>query len=108
MAIVLGAAGWVAAPGLLNLANAAPDVHDAALPFLRTMFAGIIGMMMFFMLSGAFRAAGEPAYAAPFGVAMTVLTILFNIVLIPGLRHGRRSTHRGEQAAWWPSTASGA
>ena len=83
MAVVLGAAGWVAAPSLLNLVNASPAVHAEALPFLRTMFAGIIGMMMFFMLGGAFRAAGDPHTPLRLGVAMTVLTILFNLVLIP-------------------------
>jgi putative MATE family efflux protein len=83
MAVVLGATGWFAAPSLLDLVNAAPDVHAAALPFLRTMFVGIIGMMMFFMLGGAFRAAGDPHTPLRLGVAMTVLTIAFNLVLIP-------------------------
>jgi putative MATE family efflux protein len=83
LAVILGAAGWLAAPALLNLVNAAPDVHAEALPFLRTMFVGFIGMMMFFMLSGAFRAAGDPHTPLRLGVAMTVLTIAFNVVLIP-------------------------
>jgi Na+-driven multidrug efflux pump len=47
------------------------------------MFLGIFGMMMFFMLSGAFRAAGDPQTPLRLGVAMTVLTIAFNLVLIP-------------------------
>jgi putative MATE family efflux protein len=47
------------------------------------MFLGILGMMMFFMLSGAFRAAGDPRTPLRLGVVMTVLTIAFNIVLIP-------------------------
>ncbi len=85
LAVVLGAVGWIAAPVLLDLVNAAPAVHDEALPFLRTMFVGIIGMMMFFMLSGAFRAAGDPQTPLRLGVAMTVLTIAFNLVLIPTL-----------------------
>ena len=83
LAVMLGAAGWLAAPALLDLVNAAPDVHAEALPFLRTMFVGFIGMMMFFMLSGAFRAAGDPHTPLRLGVAMTVLTIAFNVVLIP-------------------------
>ena len=37
------------------------------------MFIGIIGMMMFFMLSGAFRAAGDARTPLRLGVAMTVL-----------------------------------
>jgi putative MATE family efflux protein len=83
LAVVLGALGWMAAPALLDLVNAAPDVQAEALPFLRTMFAGFIGMLMFFMLSGAFRAAGDPHTPLRLGVAMTVLTIAFNVVLIP-------------------------
>jgi putative MATE family efflux protein len=85
LAVILGATGWFAAPSLLDLVNAAPEVHAEALPFLRTMFVGIIGMMMFFMLSGAFRAAGDPHTPLRLGVAMTVLTIAFNVVLIPTL-----------------------
>ena len=85
LSVLLGAAGWLAAPALLDLVNAAPDVHAEALPFLRTMFVGFIGMMMFFMLSGAFRAAGDPHTPLRLGVAMTALTIAFNIVLIPAL-----------------------
>ena len=83
MAVLLGATGWLAAPSLLDLVNAAPAVHETALPFLRTMFVGIIGMMMFFMLGGAFRAAGDPHTPLRLGVAMTILTVIFNVLLIP-------------------------
>src|SRR5688572_22866446 len=83
LALLLGALGWVFAPNLLDLVNAAPEVHAEALPFLRTMLVGIIGMMMFFMLSGAFRAAGDPHFPLRLGIAMTVLTVLFNVILIP-------------------------
>jgi putative MATE family efflux protein len=38
---------------------------------------------MFFMLSGAFRAAGDPQTPLRLGVIMTVLTIVFNVILIP-------------------------
>ncbi|OFW12337.1 MAG: hypothetical protein A3H29_18670 [Acidobacteria bacterium RIFCSPLOWO2_02_FULL_67_21] len=85
LAVILGALGWVAAPMLLDLVNATDVVHAEALPFLRAMFVGFIGMMMFFMLSGAFRAAGDPHTPLRLGVAMTVLTIAFNVVLIPAL-----------------------
>jgi putative MATE family efflux protein len=58
-------------------------VSAEALPFLRTMLVGIFGMMMFFMLSGAFRAAGDVKTPLRLGVAMTVLTVTFNVILIP-------------------------
>jgi putative MATE family efflux protein len=83
LSIILAVIGYFAAPPLLVLVNAAPDVQAEALPFLRAMFMGIFGMMMFFMLSGAFRAAGDPRTPLRLGVVMTVLTISFNVVLIP-------------------------
>ena len=81
--IILAAVGYFAAPSLLVLVNAEPAVQAEALPFLRAMFVGIFGMMMFFMLSGAFRAAGDPRTPLRLGVTMTVLTIAFNVILIP-------------------------
>lgn len=85
LSAVLGAAGWIAAPSLLDLVNAAPNVRAEALPFLRAMFVGILGLMIFFMLSGAFRAAGDSRTPLRLGVMMTALTIVFNLVLIPVL-----------------------
>jgi putative MATE family efflux protein len=81
--VFLAVIGYFASPSLLTLVNAAPDVRAEALPFLRAMFMGMFGMMMFFMLSGAFRAAGDPQTPLRLGVAMTILTVIFNVVLIP-------------------------
>jgi putative MATE family efflux protein len=83
LSVILAAIGYAASPALLGLVNAAPEVRAEALPFLRAMFVGIFGMMLFFMLSGAFRAAGDPKTPLRLGVTMTVLTIAFNVVLIP-------------------------
>jgi putative MATE family efflux protein len=85
LSVILATIGYFAAPTLLDIVNAAPEVRAEALPFLRAMFVGIIGMMMFFMLSGAFRAAGDPRTPLRLGLAMTVLTVAFNVVLIPAL-----------------------
>jgi putative MATE family efflux protein len=83
LGVLMGAVGFFAAPALLDVVNAAPEVQRQALPFLRAMFLGIFGMMMFFMLSGAFRAAGDPRTPLRLGVTMTVLTVVFNVILIP-------------------------
>jgi putative MATE family efflux protein len=83
LAAFLAAAGYFASPLLLDVVKAAPEVQRQALPFLRAMFLGIIGMMVFFMLSGAFRAAGDAQTPLRLGVAMTVLTVAFNVILIP-------------------------
>ena len=85
LAALMAVVGYTAAPALLDVVNAAPEVQREALPFLRAMFLGIIGMMLFFMLSGAFRAAGDARTPLRLGVTMTVLTIAFNVLLIPRL-----------------------
>ena len=83
--VLLATIGYFVSPHLLTLVNAAPAVRAEALPFLRAMFLGMFGMMMFFMLSGAFRAAGDPQTPLRLGVAMTILTVIFNVILIPAL-----------------------
>jgi len=83
LSVILGTIGWFLSPSLLDLINAAPAVKAEALPFLRTMLAGILGMMMFFMLSGAFRSAGDSRTPLRLGILMTALTVVFNVLLIP-------------------------
>ena len=51
--------GYFLAPTLLDLVNAAPAVKAEALPFLRIMFLFSSGMLVFFMLGGALRSAGD-------------------------------------------------
>jgi putative MATE family efflux protein len=85
LSVVIAGAGWVLAPYLLDIVNAAPPVKAAALPFLRMAFAGNIGMMMIFMLGGAFRAAGDAGTPLRLGLVATVMNAAFNIVLIPRL-----------------------
>ncbi len=82
---ILAPVGYLAAPWLLDLVNAAPAVQVEALPYLRIMFGFSSGMMIFFMLSGALRSAGDARTPMVLGIAMTVLNLLLNIVLIRGL-----------------------
>src|SRR5688572_15667413 len=81
--VIMAIVGYIAAPYLLTLVNAAPAVRAEALPFLRAMFMGMFGLMMFFMLGGAFRAAGDAQTPLRLGIAMTIMTVVFNVVLIP-------------------------
>jgi putative MATE family efflux protein len=83
LSVVLAIAGYVLAPYLLDVVRAAPEVKAAALPFLRTMFVGNVGMLVFFMLGGAFRAAGDARTPLRLGIGATVLNAAFNVVLIP-------------------------
>ena len=83
-ALILAPLGYFLAPGLLELVNAAPEVQAEALPYLRIMFLFSAGMMIFFMLSGALRSAGDARTPMVLGIVMTVLNILLNVILIRG------------------------
>ena len=83
--LILAPVGYFAAPYLLQFVNAAPEVQREALPFLRIMLLFSIGMLLFFMLSGALRAAGDARTPMIMGIALTVMNIAFNVVLIRGL-----------------------
>jgi putative MATE family efflux protein len=84
-AFVLAPAGWILAPSLLGVVHAAPAVRAEALPFLRLMFVGSLGMLLFFMVSGALRAAGDARTPMRLGVLLTALNIACNIVFITGV-----------------------
>ena len=83
--LVVAPLGYLASPALLRFVNAAPAVQAQALPFLRTFFLGSIGMLLFFMIGGALRAAGDARTPLRLGVALTVLNIVCNVALISGL-----------------------
>ncbi len=82
---VLAPVGYLLAPWLLTVVHAAPEVQAQALPYLRIMFGFSIGMLIFFMMSGALRAAGDPRTPLRLGIMMTALNIVLNVILIGGL-----------------------
>ena len=82
---VLAPLGYVLAPSLLGIVNATAAVRAEALPYLRIMFVCSFGMMLFFMLGGALRSAGDARTPLRLGVVMTVLNMVLNVVLIRGL-----------------------
>jgi putative MATE family efflux protein len=82
---IMAPIGWFASPVLLDLVNAAPQVKTEALPFLRIMFVCSAGMMVFFMLGGALRAAGDARTPMVLGIVMTALNVVLNVIFIRGL-----------------------
>lgn len=82
---VIAPVGYLLAPWLLGLVNATPEVQAEALPYLRISCLYVIGTLLFFMIGGALRSAGDARTPMVLGIVMTVLNIAFNIVLIPGL-----------------------
>jgi putative MATE family efflux protein len=82
---IMAPLGYIASPWLLDLVNAAPGVKAEALPFLRIMFVFSSGMLIFYMLSGALRSAGDARTPMVLGIALTVLNLVLNVILIRGL-----------------------
>jgi putative MATE family efflux protein len=82
---IMAPIGYFASPYLLDLVNADPTVKAEALPFLRVTFVFSMGMLVFFMLGGALRSAGDARTPMVLGIVMTILNIVFNVVLIRGL-----------------------
>ncbi|HEV8509787.1 MAG TPA: MATE family efflux transporter [Gemmatimonadales bacterium] len=83
--LVMAPVGYFATPWLLDLVNATDAVKAEAQPYLRILFGFSTGMLIFFMLSGALRSAGDARTPMVLGIAMTVLNLVLNIVLIRGL-----------------------
>ena len=81
---VLAPIGWFASPALLKLVHASPEVRAEALPYLRTMFVCSIGQLLYFMIAGALRAAGDARTGLRIGMWIVGLNIALNMVLIRG------------------------
>src|SRR5947207_7708619 len=97
--------GYFATPLLLRIVNAAPAVQEQARPYLRIMFGFSSGMLVFFMLGGALRAAGDARTPMVLGITLTVLNVVFNVILIRGL--GPIPAFGTKGAAMGTSLASG-
>ncbi|MFL5607015.1 MAG: MATE family efflux transporter [Gemmatimonadaceae bacterium] len=82
---ILAPLGWFVAPWLLRLVNASAEVRAEALPYLRIMFVFSFGMMLFFMIGTALRAAGDARTPLRLGLLMTVLNVALNVIFIRGL-----------------------
>jgi putative MATE family efflux protein len=82
---VMAPLGYVLAPALLDFVNAAPAVQAEALPYLRIMFVFSSGTLVFFMLGGALRSAGDAKTPLRLGIVVTALNLVLTVILIGGL-----------------------
>lgn len=82
---VLAPLGYLLSPALLGVVNATPEVQVHALPYLRIMFVFSWGLLLFFMLGGALRSAGDARTPMRIGIIVTVANLILNVILIPGL-----------------------
>jgi putative MATE family efflux protein len=81
---VLGTAGFIIAPYLLELVGVAPDVFSGALGFMRVSFIGIIFVFLYGMFQALMRGVGETRIP----LLIVLLTVLLNFLLDPLLIFG--------------------
>ena len=77
--VILGAAGYVLAPYLLELLGVAPDVYSGALGFMRVSFVGIIFVFLYAMFQALMRGVGQTRM--PLLIVMGTVTL--NFILDP-------------------------
>jgi putative MATE family efflux protein len=83
--IVLGAAGYVLAPYLLDLLQVAPDVYAGALGFMRVSFVGIIFVFLYGMFQALMRGVGETRTPLMIVFGTVILNFLLDPLFIFGL-----------------------
>jgi putative MATE family efflux protein len=82
--IVLGAAGYLLAPYLLELRGVAPDVYQGALGFMRVSFIGIIFVFLYAMFQALMRGVGETRIPLLIVLGTVFLNFLFDPLFIFG------------------------
>jgi putative MATE family efflux protein len=82
---IMAPLGYFLSPAMLDFVNATPAVQAQALPYLRITFVFSTGMLLFYLLGGALRSAGDARTPMVLGIAMTIFNVILNIILIPGL-----------------------
>src|SRR5277367_4026387 len=77
--VVLGAAGYLLAPYLLELLGVAPDVYSGALGFMRVSFVGIIFVFLYAMFQALMRGVGQTRMP----LLIVFGTVVLNFLLDP-------------------------
>ena len=84
ISLVLGLAGYVAAPGLVHLMGAGPDVVPGAVGFMRVSFMGLVFNFFFFMFNAVMRGVGEAKLPVYIVLGTVILNFAFDPLFIFG------------------------
>ncbi|HTM04456.1 MAG TPA: MATE family efflux transporter [Vicinamibacterales bacterium] len=82
--VILGAIGYVIAPGLLRLMGVAPEVYDGALQFMRVSFVGLVTVFGFAMFQAVLRGVGQVTLPLYITAGTVLLNFLFDPIFIFG------------------------
>jgi putative MATE family efflux protein len=81
---LLGAVGYLIAPGLLRLMGVAPDVYAGALQFMRISFVGLVTVFGFAMFQAVMRGVGEVTLPLYIVLGTVFLNFAFDPLFIFG------------------------
>ncbi|WP_285114674.1 MATE family efflux transporter [Leifsonia sp. fls2-241-R2A-40a] len=104
LALVLGvvlAAGWAAAPFLVGLFGASPDIADQAAQYLSVSMLGLPAMLLVFAATGLLRGLQDTRTPLAVAVAGFAANILLNYVFIYVAGLGIAGSALGTVAAQW-------
>lgn len=82
--LVFAPMGYFFAPQLLDLVNASPGVRAEATPYLRTLFLFNAGLVLFFLIAIALRAAGDARTPMRLTLLMTGVNLVLTLILVGG------------------------
>jgi putative MATE family efflux protein len=84
VSVILGCAGFLAAPLILKTVGVAPDVYAEALGFMRVSFVGLIFVFAFAMFQALMRGVGRVLPPLVIVLATVVLNFLLDPIFIFG------------------------
>jgi len=86
--LILSMTGYFLAPAFLNLLNTPKDTYGLALEYMRILFLGIIGQMLYNMVSGFMRGMGNARTPLYILIAASVTNVVLDLIFIIPLQMG--------------------
>ncbi len=85
LSAVVGAAGYLSAPRLLEFLGARPDVAELGTGYLHIVFAGTFVLTAMFIIGAVFQGTGDTVTPLILGIITTVCNLILNPIMIFGL-----------------------
>lgn len=105
LGLVLAVAGWFAAPGLVGLFGASPEVTARAATYLSLSMLGLPAMLLVFAMTGLLRGLQDTRTPLVVAVAGFAANIVLNFAFIYGAGLGIAGSALGTVVAQWAMVA---
>lgn len=82
--VLIGIIGYAAAPAMLRVLGAQPEVMELGTGYLRIVLPGIFFLSAMFIITGIFHGTGDAVTPLLLGILTTILNVILNPILIFG------------------------